>query len=201
MGNRGILHDAKQHLQKARWRHPHWVICVLAFKDWHREVMQPNNYTELFFMDEATALAAGHRPCALCQRNAYLAFQDALKQALRHSERLSANALDLMLHAARIDAGTRQQRRFEAGLDDLPDGVMVTLLDERSDDQSEDIWLVLGGHLLRWQPGGYNKCIQRPTSIAVEVLTPRPTALALQQGYQPALHPTAATLLQEGGNA
>ena len=78
MGNRGILHAPDQRLGKARWRHPHWVTCVLVYKDWHREVMQPNNYTELFFLDEATALAAGHRPCALCRRKDYDAFQRAL---------------------------------------------------------------------------------------------------------------------------
>ncbi len=200
MGNRGILHDAKQRLLQARWRHPHWIICVLAFKGWHREVMQPNNYTELFFMDEATALAAGHRPCALCRRAAYLAFQDGLMHALRRSERLSAKALDDMLHAARIETGTRRQRWFEASLDDLPDGAMFVHADETSGDQPGDIWLVLGQHLLRWQPGGYENVVRRPSGILAHVLTPRPTVLALQQGYEPVLHPSATTLMKGGGD-
>jgi hypothetical protein len=198
MGNRGILHDTEQRLLGARWRHPHWIICVLAFKGWHRQVMQPNNYTELFFLDEATALAAGHRPCALCRRADYLAFQDGLKHALRHAERLSAHALDQMLHAARIEAGTRRQRRFEAGLDDLPDGTMIVRRDGASDDQPGDIWLVHGRHLLRWRPGGYDRALQRETGIVVQVLTPRPAMLALQQGYQPILHSSARELTETG---
>ena len=197
MGNRGILHDSDKHLLSARWRHPHWIVCVLAFKGWHREVMQPNNYTELFFMDEATALAAGHRPCALCRRAAYLAFQAALKRALRRAERLSAHALDDMLHAARIETGTRRQQRFDACLDDLPDGTMVVLADETSGSLAKSTWLVFEQHLLRWQPGQYDQVVRRPDGIDVQVLTPRPTVLALQQGYEPVLHPSAEALIEE----
>ena len=192
MGNRGILHDGEQRLGVSRWRHPHWIICVLAFKDWHREVMQPNNYTELFFMDEATALAAGHRPCALCRRAAYLAFQNALKLALCRDRRLEADALDRMLHAARIESGSRRQRRFEASLDDLPDGTMVVLQDNSELDKNEEVWLIRDGYLFRWTPAGYDRTVRRPTGMAVQVLTPRPTVLALQQGYLPELHPSAS---------
>ncbi|MEZ5930527.1 MAG: hypothetical protein R3F54_00960 [Alphaproteobacteria bacterium] len=193
MGNRGILHDSGQRLQKARWRHPHWIICVLAFKGWHREVMQPNAYTELFFMDEATALAAGHRPCALCRHSAYQAFQDALKRALRHGGQLHARDLDRMLHAARIETGTRRQRRFEAALDDLPDGVMISSQHQGADARGGDVWLVLGKHLVRWRPGGYDRRVRRPFGEAVLVLTPRPTVLALKEGYAPLLHPSASS--------
>ncbi|MDH3660542.1 MAG: hypothetical protein OEU92_11040 [Alphaproteobacteria bacterium] len=196
MGNRGILHDAEQRLRAARWKHPHWIICVLAFKGWHREVMQPNAYTELFFMDEATALAAGHRPCALCRRAAYLAFQDALKAALHRDRRLDANALDRMLHAARIETGTRRQRRFEADIGDLPDGAMIAGQEGASRQRAGDVWLVLGRHLLRWRPGGYDRVVRRPSGVAVEVLTPRPTVLALQQGYRPDFHPNARELTE-----
>ena len=197
MGNRGILHDSKRRLQKARWRHPHWIICVLVFKSWHREVMQPNNYTELFFMDEATALAAGHRPCALCRRAAYLDFQEALRAALHRQGHLDAKSLDRMLHAARIEAGTRRQKRFEARLDDLPDGTMFIRNDAGAPERAVDAWLVQGRHLLRWRPGGYDRAVRRQSGIMVEVATPRPTVLVLQQGYRPALHPSAATLTGE----
>lgn len=193
MGNRGILHDAEQHLHRTRWRHPHWVTCVLSFKGWHRNVMQPNTYTELFFMDEATSLAAGHRPCALCRRPAYLAFQDALKAALHKDRHLDAKSLDRMLHAARIETGTRRQRRFEAGLDDLPNGTMLAHQAEVQSGNTADIWLVHGRHLLRWRPGGYDRHTRRPAGMTVQVLTPRPTVLALQQGYRPELHPSAPT--------
>ena len=192
MGNRGILHDAGQHLLSARWRHPHWVTCVLAWKGWHREVMQPRNYTELFFLDEATALAAGHRPCALCRRDAYLAFQECVKSALCRDERLGANALDRMLHAARIAEGSRRQQRFEAALDDLPDGTMLVFADSAEGERADTTWLVLGRHLLRWRPSGYDRNIRRPKGVTASVLTPRPTVLALQQGYRPTLHPSAS---------
>lgn len=192
MGNRGILHDRSRKLGKARWRHPRWVTCVLAFKDWHREVMQPNTYTELFFLDEATALAAGHRPCALCRRDAYLAFQAAIRAALHRDERVSADDLDRMLHAARIDeGGRRRQRRFDAGLADLPDGTMAMLEGGTDAEIVRPVWLVHGRHLLRWRPGGYDRRIKRPKGVMASVLTPRPTVLALQKGYQPALHPSA----------
>ena len=186
MGNRGILHDYDQRLGHARWRHPHWVTCVLVYKDWHREVMQPNAYTELFFLDEATALAAGHRPCALCRREDYNAFQAKLAKALHRQEVLDADSLDRMLHQARISAGTRQQARFEAMLNDVPDGAMVQLGGD-----PEVAWLVRGQQLLRWQPDGYDEAIPRPVGKLVEVLTPRPTTLTLLHGYEPSLHPTA----------
>ncbi|MGI9489739.1 MAG: hypothetical protein ACR2RF_28410 [Geminicoccaceae bacterium] len=197
MGNRGILHDAEQRLRRVRWRHPHWIICALAFKGWHRDVMQPNTYTELFFMDEATALAAGHRPCALCRKAPYLDYQDALKAALHRDQRLGASSLDRMLHSARIEAGTRRQWRFEARLDNLPDGVMVKNQEDAAHDGSGTIWLVHNRHLLRWRPSGYDRSVHRPNGITVQILTPRPTVLALQQGYRPLLHPSA----ERGGDA
>ena len=192
MGNRGILHDASQRLLTARWRHPHWIICVLSFKGWHRKVMQPGAYTELFFLDEATALAAGHRPCALCQRTAYRDFQEALRSALHKDRRLSAADLDRMLHAARIEPDTRRQRHFEANLSDLPDGTMVRRNDQPSNDRVDDIWLIQGDDLLRWRSSGYGHRQPRQTDVMVDVLTPRPTVLALKEGYKPTLHPSAA---------
>ncbi|MEM9443243.1 MAG: hypothetical protein AAGA73_22610, partial [Pseudomonadota bacterium] len=195
MGNRGILHDAEKTLARARWKHQHWIICTLSYQGWHRDVMQAGAYTELFFLDEATALAAGHRPCALCRRNDYGAFQDTLRHALRRAERLSAQALDHMLHAARIDGATREQRRFEASLDDLPDGAMLVFRDEADNDR-QDVWLVAGESLLRWHSSGYDRRLDRPQGITALVLTPRPTILALQQGYLPIVHPSAQMLLK-----
>ena len=193
MGNRGILHNASKRLQAARWRHSHWIICVLSFKGWHREIMQPGAYTELFFLDEATALAAGHRPCALCRRVAYCDFQEAVRSALHNDHCLSAADLDRMLHAARIESGTRKQRHFEANLSDLPDGTMVKHDVQLLSNRKDDIWLVRGHEMLRWQSSGYDRIQRRPTDVMVDVLTPRPTVLALKEGYKPALHPSAAT--------
>ena len=190
MGNRGILHGADQCLGLARWRHLHWVTCVLVHKDWRRKVMQPNNYTELFFLDEATAFAAGHRPCALCRRKDYVAFQEALSGALHREGSLGAGALDRMLHSARISEGTRRQKRFEAVLDDVPSGAMI-----RFQGDLEQAWLVKDDLLFRWRPGGYDALEKRPTGKLVDVLTPRPSVLTLQRGYQPFLHPSAEALL------
>ena len=106
MGNRGILHDAQQRLGAARWRHRHWIYCRLAFKGRWREVMAPSRYTELFFLDEATALAAGHRPCCECQREDFRRFQAAWQQAFGHAA--SAGAIDRALHEARVEPRSRR---------------------------------------------------------------------------------------------
>ncbi|MGI9449736.1 MAG: hypothetical protein ACR2QH_03690 [Geminicoccaceae bacterium] len=184
------MHGAEQRLGLARWRHPHWVTCILVYKDWRRKVMQPNNYTELFFLDEATALAAGHRPCALCRRKDYVAFQEALCDALHREDSLGADGLDRMLHSARISEGTRHQKRFEAVLDNVPSGAMI-----RFQGDLEQAWLVKDDQLLRWQPEGYDAVEERSMGKLVDVLTPRPSVLALQRGYQPFLHPSAEALL------
>jgi hypothetical protein len=148
----------------------------------------------LFFLDEATALAAGHRPCALCRRAAYLAFQRALARGRHREGRLGAGALDRMLHQTRIAGKTRRQRRFEAMLDDLPDGAMV-----RFPEDPDLAWLVAGARLLRWRPDGYDRAITRPAGALVEVLTPEPTVLALKHGYRTDLHPTATATPQPRG--
>jgi hypothetical protein len=104
MGNRGILHDVDGRIRR-RWRVKRWLICVLEFKGRHRMVMAPNRYTELFFLDEATGLAAGHRPCAECRRSRFLAFRNAWGAANRHisgSESIRAAMMDNQLHAERI---------------------------------------------------------------------------------------------------
>jgi hypothetical protein len=184
LGNRGILHDGERRLGAARWRHPHWICCRLAFKGRRRRPMTPGRYTELFFLDEATALAAGHRPCCECRREDFRAFQAAWRRAFASSD-ASASAIDRVLHAARVESRSRRQIRFEAALDDLPDGAFVLL----GDDPSTPL-LILGAHLLPWRPSGYGRPRPRPHTTGV-VLTPRPTVAALQAGYAPALHRSA----------
>jgi hypothetical protein len=184
LGNRGILHDLERRLGAARWRHPHWICCRLAFKGRRRRPMTPGRYTELFFLDEATALAAGHRPCCECRREDFRAFQAAWRRAFASSD-ASAPAIDRVLHAARVESRSRRQIRFEAALDDLPDGAFVLL----GDDPSTPL-LILGAHLLPWRPSGYGRPRPRPYTTGV-VLTPRPTVAALRAGYAPALHRSA----------
>ena len=184
MGNRGILHDETQTLKTARWTHPHWVTCVLSYKDWHRKVMTPNRYTELFFADEASALAAGHRPCALCRRADYNAFRAAWSTA--HGER-SLNADDKIRHSARVTRD-RQHIRHEAPFESLPDGTFIWF--------ENGTYLVWDAVLLHQENGRYTRTRPRPISGTAIVLTPVPTVATLKSGYRPMVHDTAGPLLE-----
>ncbi|MFL5386060.1 MAG: hypothetical protein ACJ8GN_26395 [Longimicrobiaceae bacterium] len=176
MGNRGCLHDAAGRIRRA-WQLKRWIVCELEFKGRHRPVMQPGCYTELFFLDEATALAAGHRPCAECRRPAFRAFLAAWA-AGGPGGLPSAPALDEVLHRERTSPPWR------APLGTLPDGAFVALPGDPRP------FLVLGDALLAWTPGGYTDRRARP-SATVEVLTPRSTVEALRAGYRPVLHSSA----------
>jgi hypothetical protein len=187
MGNRGILHNDERRLGSARWQHPHWVICRLEFKGRRQEVMRPGAYTQLFFLDEAVALAAGHRPCALCRRAAYEAFVSAWMAATGRRDRPRAVELDWQLHRERVDPQTRRQITHPAPIDNLPDGAFVTLLGKPSVP-----YLLLDHRLLPWAPEGYRPARERPTRLEVTVLTPRATVAALRAGFRPLLHPSSA---------
>ena len=186
MGNRGILHDAGQQLGRARWRHPHWIVCRLEFKGRRRRLMAPRAYTELFFLDEATALAAGHRPCAECRRTAFNAFRSAWQQAFQATRRPPAPEIDRVLHGARVEPRSRRQITHAADLDALPDGAFVSLPDDPA-----TAWLVLGVRLFAYAPEGYGPARARPSGSNVRVLTPRPTVAVLAAGYRPELHSSA----------
>ena len=174
MGNRGILHDAAQRLGHRRWRHNAWVTCALSFKGRDRKpLMQPGRYTELFFHDEAVALAAGHRPCAECRRAEYLAYRDAVGITGAIAE------FDRLLHASRAIPRSYDQRRDTAEISDLPDGVFI--LDEDAP------CLIHGDSLRPFSPSGYASPRPRPLGGSVTVLTPLPSIEALRNGYQPAL--------------
>lgn len=179
-GNRGILHDDRQQLGQARWRHPHWIICALDYRNVRRRVMSPGTWTELFFLDEAVALAAGHRPCALCRRTAYEAFRDAWQAAT--GSRPSAEAMDRTLHAARLGADRRPQPHM-ADWTTLPFGTFVRL--------EGAAWLTSGDRLRRFSPDGYDATLPRPDHGRAEVMTPAPTVAVLRAGFRPVLHPSA----------
>jgi hypothetical protein len=188
MGNRGVLHDVDGNIRRP-WQVKRWLICVLAFRGRHRTVMTPNRYTELFFLDEATALAAGHRPCAECRHDRFLAFCSAWANAnpgATRSQRPTAEEIDCRLHGERV-AADRTKRSFVASLDELPDGVFV-----RHVDWGEDAYLVRGGGLLSWSAGGYTRRIVRPRKADVLVLTPASTVAAIRAGYVPEVHSSAA---------
>jgi hypothetical protein len=183
-GNRGCLHDVEGRIRR-RFAGKRWIACRLEFRGWHRQpLMQPGRFTELFFLDEATALAAGHRPCALCRRDDYNRFVSILRDP--HAGPASAEAIDVQLHAERVDMDTLAQRRHTAQFDTLPDGAFVLYEGEP--------WLALGGELLRWTPAGYTDRLPRPAAETATVLTPPSLLAALRAGWEPLvplLHPSA----------
>ena len=187
MGNRGVLHDTEGRILRP-WRLKQWLICVLEFRGRHRTVMAPNRYTELFFLDEATGLAAGHRPCYECRRGRFVAFRDALAAGnLRNTASVATKVkmIDDQLHDERVGPD-RSKRTYTATLDELPDGVLVTLADGNG-----GAHLVLGDELLVWSPGGYRARRRRPNDEVVSVLTPPSTVRAIRSGYTPEVHPSA----------
>jgi hypothetical protein len=179
-GNRGCLHDDAGSIRR-RYNGKRWIACRLRFKDWRRSpLLQPGKFTALFFLDEATAFAAGHRPCALCRREDYNAF-------LRLSDASSADEIDARLHEERVDLQTRAQRRHRAALDDLPDGSFVL--------HDGEPCVVLGRRLLAWSPGGYARAVPRPRATETLLLTPPSLVAVIRRGWQPStvpfLHPSA----------
>lgn len=190
MGNRGILHDEGGSIRRP-WQVRRWILCLLEFWGRHRAVMTPNRYTELFFLDEATGLAAGHRLCFECRRARFLAFRDAWSSGNNGTVppvTVRAGAIDDRLHAERV-APVRTKQTFTARLDELPDGVFVT-----HEGTGGEAHLVLGHKLLVWCPGGYRWRQPRPRGIEVNVLTPRSTVAAIRAGYEPEVHPSAFNL-------
>src|SRR5262249_39124126 len=143
MGNRGVLHDDEGRIKRP-WQLKRWLICVLEFRGRKRAVMTPNRYTELFFLDEATALAAGHRPCAECRHTRYRAFRDAWKLANGSNEWPAASEMDDCLHAERVNGG-RSKNTFSSALDQLPDGVFLAF-----EGQPGQAYLVWGDSLFAW---------------------------------------------------
>jgi hypothetical protein len=187
LGNRGVLHDEGGRIRRA-WQVKRWILCLLAFRGRHRQVMAPGRYTELFFLDEATGLAAGHRPCFECQRARFYAFRDAWASGnpgSPGSERPNAGAIDDRLHAERVNTD-RSKQTFRAILDDLPDGVLVV-----RDARDRDAFLRWDGHLWLWSPGGYREGLPLPKGEVVSVLTPRSTVEAIRAGLVPVVHPSA----------
>jgi hypothetical protein len=189
MGNRGVLHNDQGQLLR-EWDAGRWLLCLLEFRGRRRTVMAPRHYTELFFLDEATGLSAGHRPCFECRRGRFNAFRAALLTGTGGSGPMTAAALDARLHAERL--GPRPSRRvfskqtFAANPDDLPEGVFVVR--ERAEGVA---WLLWKGRLLVWSPGGYRESSPRPSGERVRVLTPPSTVEALRAGYVPEVHPSA----------
>jgi hypothetical protein len=180
-GNRGIIHDpATKTLLRKRWASPAWLTCVCEFRGRRRKVMGGRSWTELFFLDEATAFAAGHRPCFYCRRDDANRLRAAWEESNRLAGVLAPN-IDATLHRERLDHGKKRLHPLPAPPERLPDGAMVQ--------QGEQSFLIARGRALLWSPAGY-----QPTNTALEdamLLTPPSTLRAFGAGYHPVLHPSA----------
>lgn len=181
-GNRGCLHDRDGQIRRSH-SGKLWIACRLEFKGRRRPLLRPGRYTELFFLDDATALAAGHRPCAECRREDYNRFVAAWPGGLPDGPR--APAFNERLHAERLRDGV--QRHHEAELDALPDGAFVL--------RDGVPWLVLGDALRCWTPGGYTDAVSRPSAQRATVVTPPSLVAVLVSGWRPTavplVHPSA----------
>jgi len=183
MGNRGCLHGPDGRLGAARWRSKAWICCALEWKGVRRDPIPPGRWTALFFLDEATALSAGHRPCAYCRRADFIAFAEAWGSAHRLAGRPRAAQMDERLHAERIEGGSRRQMTRRASLGELPDGAMVRLRGVAG--------LLVGGRILPWSFAGYGAAVAPTPTSTVELLTPPATVATIASGYTPRLHPSA----------
>ena len=183
MGNRGCIHRPDRTLGVTRWRSKLWIACVLSFRGRRRDVMPPGRWTALFFLDEATALAAGHRPCAECRRADYLWFAESWRAANGLPARPRAFEIDEVLHAERVESRTRRKiiRSVTAG--DLPDGAMISAAG------TTGLWC--GGVLLPWSFEGYGGPVPVSPEAPVTLLTPPSIVAALAAGYSPLVHPSA----------
>jgi hypothetical protein len=185
MGNRGgPLHGAGKSLRSRRWATRQWICCRLDFNGRQREIMAPGRYTELFFLDEATALAAGHRPCFECRRADAVRFADAWRRAHAQNANPRAADIDRALHAQRLDArGGKQLHTYDVA--DLPAGAFVL------DHASARPHLVQPCSLLPWTFTGYGPPQPRPRHGPATALTPPGIIGALKFGYVPMVHVSA----------
>jgi hypothetical protein len=183
MGNRGCIHNADRTLGVARWRSQLWISCVLDFRGWKRDVMPPGRWTALFFLDEPTALAAGHRPCGYCRADDHRWFGESWRTAQGLPARPTAAQMNSWLHAERVEGRTRRQLTREVALADLPDGAMVRYEGSPA--------LRVGEQLLPWSFNGYGPSLRPAPRTRVDLLTPPAIIGALRAGYRPLVHPSA----------
>src|SRR5436309_7711693 len=183
-GNRGIIHDpATKTLLKKRWSSPAWITCVCEFRGWRRDVMGGRSWTELFFLDEATAFAAGHRPCFFCRRQDANRFRAAWEQG-NGTANVRAGEMDAVLHAERLSGRKKRLHALLMPMQGLPDGAMLQ--------DGDESYLIVGGRALSWSPAGYRQSASALQSAML--LTPPSTVRALSAGYLPVLHPSAFSL-------
>ena len=175
MGNRGILHDDQRAIVRT-FQVKRWIACVLEFRGRHRTVMTPHSYTELFFLDEATAFAAGHRPCAECRNADYKRFRTLWEE--RFGKVRSIDEVDAVLHAERLNGKRKRSQRIDIA--DVPDGAYVSI-----DGAPHVVWK---NELVAWSDEGYAHRRPRPQSGEVDLLTPPSIIDVFRAGYTPAVH-------------
>ncbi len=182
-GNRGgCFHRDDGSLKKRLWANRQWICCVLEFKNRRRILRQPGKFTELFFLDEATAFAAGHRPCFECRRADAEAFRGFWAKAHGLAEVPSAPAMDIVLHNQRLNE-RGEKPAPKASESDLLDGVIVRW--------ENAAWLIQGNHMRRWTLFGYGDPVRLPAGRNLRCLTPPATIATIRAGYRPQLHPSA----------
>jgi hypothetical protein len=179
-GNRGIIHDPATKTLTRRWAGKAWLVCTCEFRGRRREVMGGRSWTELFFLDEATALSAGHRPCFFCRRDDALRFRAAWEEGNRVT-RVPARDIDAVLHHERLEGGNKRLHALSTPIESLPDGAMVQ--------QDTKSYLIVQGRALLWSAAGY--CEAQTALEGVMLLTPPSTVRALSAGYRPMLHRSA----------
>ena len=183
LGNRGIIHNDEKEII-APFKIKGWVTCQLEFKGRKRELMAKGRYTELFFLDEATALSAGHRPCGECQRKRYQEFKKIWLNINNAGISISAKEMDKRIHQNRINAEKRQHT-FQANLSELPIGTFFEYASEAIVVYKENCYLI-------WSFDGYQKKIELPQNLIVTVLTPQTFVKMFDHGYVPNFHSSAS---------
>lgn len=179
-GNRGIIHDPATKTLTRRWAGRAWLTCVCEFRGRQRQVMGGRSWTELFFLDEATALAAGHRPCFYCRRDDANRFRSAWEQG-NGGSKLLADDIDAVLHRERLDGRGKRRHELPMPPAQLPDGSMLQ--------EGAEIYLIAQGRAFLWTPGGYREAGN--SFEGALLLTPPSTLRALAAGYRPVLHGSA----------
>ena len=184
MGNRGVLHNSAREIVSP-WRSPRWITCVLRFKGIRREIFAPHRYSELFFLDEATSLSAGHRPCAECRRDRFQDFCDAWTTGSGDrgsSQPARAGEIDRVVHADRVHR-RGEKKTYEGALSSLPPGTMI--------ERDGRAFLYWGGRLRAWSFFGYGPAVGVPPRARVQVLTPGSIVKTIRSGFVPQVHESA----------
>jgi hypothetical protein len=190
-GNRGVIHNANKEIVRNH-AVKYWITCVLEYKNFQRKVMTPNRWTELFFLDEATAFAAGHRPCGFCRNADFKRFKKlwllANGEQYGLAENVKMDVIDQLIHLERLDK-KGNQKTFKANLSTLPDGTFVSLND------SAEAYLWVQQNLYKWSFSGYTKVLEFERNQAVNVLTPFGYVEVFRAGYLPQIHVSCLNLV------